>query len=150
MPDVPRMTGGHDLIVAYPMVANDRIQEGCLVALNSTGFAREYVQAAEGGVNAARIIGRAEEAADSTGLAQGAISVRTRTGVFRYRAHAGDEPTHREIGRVVWAVTPETVGKSDRSGGSQPNRSRAGICIDVDEEGVWVAVGLVYTQGDPR
>lgn len=86
-------------------------------------------------------VGRFEEQVDNSAGLAGALSVKIRSGVFRYKnSAAGDAITRAEIGDVCYIVDDETVAKTN--GGS--TRSRAGRIVDVDADGqVWVELGLI-------
>ena len=106
-----------------PVATNVKIFQGSLVQINNAGFA------VPGSATAANVaIGRAEEPADNTGGANGAISVDVRRGIFRFANSAA------EIGKTVYVVDDQTVAKTNNAGA----RPAAGICYDVDAQGVWV------------
>lgn len=110
--------------------ATKKILSGGMVAL-SGGYA-QAATAAAGLV----IVGRAEETVDNSGGANGAETVRSRRGIFRYANSAGaDEITVQEIGSTCYAVDDQTVAKTDGTG----TRSAAGTVFDIDADGVWVA-----------
>jgi hypothetical protein len=109
-----------------------KIYAGSLVAL-SAGFATPAA-ALQGLV----VLGRAEEQVDNTNGNDGDVTVKVTSGVFRYaNSAAGDEITAAEIGKDCFVVDDQTVAKTD--GGAA--RPRAGVVIDVDAQGVWIAVG---------
>jgi len=113
-----------------PVAANARIFQGALVQINNAGFA------VPGSATAANVaIGRAEQPADNTGGANGAISIDVKRGVFRFaNSAAGDLIARTEIGKTVYVVDDQTVAKTNNAGA----RPAAGICFDVDAQGVWV------------
>lgn len=113
-----------------PVAANVKIFQGALVQINNAGFA------VPGSATAANVaIGRAEQPADNTGGANGAISIDVKRGVFRFaNSAAGDLIARTEIGKTVYVVDDQTVAKTNNAGA----RPAAGICFDVDAQGVWV------------
>lgn len=64
--------------------------------------------------------------------------VRVRAGCWRFdNSAAADTIAATEIGKTVYVVDDHTVAKTDGSAA----RSAAGVCFDVDAQGVWVTVG---------
>ncbi|BAE50571.1 hypothetical protein [Paramagnetospirillum magneticum] len=109
--------------------ANVKIFEGALVVL-AAGYAKPGATAT--GLVA---IGRAEEMADNTGGAQGALTLRVRPGIFRFdNSAAADAITAAEIGSDCYVVDDHTVAKTSATN----TRSVAGKVFDVDALGVWV------------
>ncbi len=134
--NTPRMGEGvHPTYLSLPVSDNLKIHNGALVAL-FFGFAVPASTAL--GIIC---VGKAEETADNTkpGHFSGAVSVLVRQGVFKWENSAeADAITFAEVGTYCYAVDDQTVAKTD--GGS--TRSRAGLVIQVDPDGVWVQVGL--------
>jgi hypothetical protein len=115
-----------------PVAAGKLIYAGSLVVLSATGYA-------EPGITATTVTarGRAEEQADNTGGADGAITIKVRRGIFKFANDAGDAVTRAMIGDDAYIVDDQTV-----AGTSGTNtRSVAGTIIDLDSDGVWVQVG---------
>lgn len=113
-----------------PLPANGKIIQGGMVQIAASGFA---VSATATAANVA--IGRAEESVDNTGGANGAASIDVRRGIFRFaNSAAGDLIGRTEIGKTVYVVDDQTVAKTNNAGA----RPAAGICFDVDAQGVWV------------
>lgn len=111
--------------------ANVRIFAGALVVL-AAGFAKP-------GATALNLVavGRAEEAVDNTGGAQGAKEIEVRPGIFRFgNSAAGDAITAAEIGSDCYVVDDQTVAKTNGTN----TRSKAGKVFDVDAQGVWVEI----------
>lgn len=124
--NTPRAEGD---VRRFGVSAGAVIHAGALVVL-SAGFA-------EPGSAALNLVavGRAEEAIDNTGGADGDVTVDVRRGVFRFKnSAAADEITAAEIGATAYVVDDETVAKTDGTGA----RSAAGTIHDVDALGVWV------------
>ena len=119
-----------DGVRRIPVATNVKIHQGGLVQINNAGFA------VPGSATAANVaIGRAEQPADNTGGANGAITIDVRRGIFRFaNSAAGDLIARTEIGKTVYVVDDQTVAKTNNAGA----RPAAGICYDVDAQGVWV------------
>jgi len=113
-----------------PVAASAKIYAGGLVVLNATGYAAPGSTAT--GLTAR---GRAEEQVDNSAGADGALSVKTRSGCFRFKNDASINRTH--INKTAYIVDDETVAATDGTG----TRSAAGTIDDVDSDGVWVQVG---------
>jgi hypothetical protein len=111
-----------------------KIYGGALVMKNATGYATKGA-AATGQI----CLGRAEDLADNTGGADGAISVSVRAGVFKWaNSAAGDLIAIADVGNTCYIVDDQTVAKTDGTG----TRSAAGKIVGVDTDGVWVRSGL--------
>lgn len=118
-------------IRSVPLGAGAKVFAGGMVQIAATALA---VAASATAANVA--IGRAEETVDNTAGAAGALSVDVRRGVFRFaNSAAGDLIARTEIGKTVYVVDDQTVAKTNNAGA----RPAAGICFDVDAQGVWVA-----------
>jgi hypothetical protein len=113
-----------------PLPANGKVYQGGMVQITAAGYA------ASASATAANVtIGRAEETVDNTGGANGDKRIRVRRGVFRFaNSAAGDLIARTEIGKTVYVVDDQTVAKTSNAGA----RPAAGICFDVDAQGVWV------------
>ena len=116
-----------------PIAANTRIWAGGMVQITAANLADRAT------ATAANIcIGRAEETVDNTGGAAGALNVKVRRGLFRYtNSTAGDLIVRSDIGKTVFVVDDDQVAKTNNAGA----RPAAGICFDVDAQGVWVQLG---------
>ena len=115
---------------AIPLTANAKVFQGAMVQVSAAGFG---VAATATAANIAA--GVARETVDNAGGANGAVSVKTRRGIFRFaNSAAGDLITRSEIGKQVFVVDDQTVAKTNNAGA----RPVAGICFDVDAQGVWV------------
>ena len=113
-----------------PVKAATRCWGGGMVQIDATGYA---VPASATIANVT--VGRAEATADNLAGANGAINVKVRRGVFRFgNSAAGDLIARTEIGKTVYVVDDQTVAKTNNAGA----RPAAGICFDVDAQGVWV------------
>jgi len=113
----------------HPVATTQKIFAGSIVMRNATGFAKKAT-VATGEV----CLGVAQEQADNTSGADGAINVRTRRGLFRF---ANDGTIARvDIGATAYAVDDQTVADNNGTG----TRSAVGTIRDVDSVGVWVEI----------
>lgn len=116
-----------------PVKAATLIHAGALVCLDADGWAAPGATAL--GLTP---VGRAGERADNAAGANGGIRVKVERGVYRWEnSAAGDAITQASIGDAAYIVDDQTVAKTDGAG----TRSRAGIIVDVDDQGVWVLTG---------
>jgi hypothetical protein len=123
--NTPRREG---LLLELPIEANVKIFAGAIVARNGDGRA---VPAAD--TAGLVVIGRAESLVDNTGGAAEALPVPVSRGLFAY-GHAG--LTRADLGKPVFVADDQTVALTSA------NSVAAGILLDVDEQGAWVALGL--------
>lgn len=113
-----------------PLPANGIVYQGGMVQINAAGYA-----AAASATAANVTIGRAEATVNNAGGVNSALSVDVRRGIFRFaNSAAGDLIARTEIGKTVYVVDDQTVAKTNNAGA----RPAAGICFDVDAQGVWV------------
>lgn len=113
-----------------PVKAATTIHQGGMVQIDAAGYA---VPASATAANVT--VGRAEASANNSAGANGAISVKVRSGVFRFaNSAAGDLIARTEIGKAIFVVDDQTLAKTDATGA----RPKAGTCFDVDAQGVWV------------
>ena len=76
--------------------------------------------------------------AEETVVGDGTKHVETTRGCFQFaNSGAADAITRADIGNTCYVVDNQTVAKTDNSAA----RKAAGKIIDVDAQGVWVAVG---------
>lgn len=117
---------------SFPVAAATKILAGAIVCAQ-TGAA--YVTK---GATATTLrgIGVAEETADNTAGAAGAINVLVRNdGWFRFaNSAAGDAITLADVGADCYIVDDQTVAKTSGTN----TRSVAGKVRDVDATGVWI------------
>lgn len=126
----PRRAGAQ---VSDPVGAAKKIFAGAMYALNATGYA---VPAGTSGAGVARAV--AQEQADNTAGADGAIAVTGETGVYRFdNSASADLIARADIGATCYVVDDSTVAKTDATG----TRKAAGKIVDVDSVGVWVKIG---------
>lgn len=118
-------------VIAVPVAANAKIFAGGIVAANAAGYATKGATA-----TTLTYLGRAEEAVDNTGGADGAKTIRVRRGkAFKWKNSAGDAVTQAELGKTCYIVDDDTVSKTNAGGNTQ---SAAGKVVGVEADGVWV------------
>ena len=128
--------------VDLPMAANAKIYPGAIVAL-SGGYA---IQAAA--VLGLFAVGVAEgpQLLDNTGGANGALTVRVRTGMHPMNSGTGvDLIAQANCGQLCYLIDDNTVGLT--SGGN--TRSVAGTVVYVDADGVQVQFGFAMQPSTP-
>ena len=119
--NTPRADG--DLREA-PVAAAALIYAGALVMRDANGRATKGLTA----LNCVGL-GRAEERADNSAGAAGAITVRYRPGVFRFaNSAAGDQIVQADVGKICYVVDDQTVAKTSGTN----TRSKAGFVDSVD------------------
>ena len=117
-------------LISVPVAANAKIYAGAITVANATGYAAPGAAALD-----LTYLGRAEEAVDNTGGADGAKTVLVRRGkAFKFKNAAADAVTQAELGEPCYIADDETVART-----SAGARSVAGIVVAVDADGVWVA-----------
>jgi hypothetical protein len=137
--NTPRMEGDIREIGA---AASMTFFAGAIVALNAAGYATK-------GAVATTLIGLGRcEAQVTNGAVAGAVTVKIRTGIFRYANSAsGDLIADDDIGKPCFIVDDQTVALTDGSG----TRSIAGFIHEADAQGVWVrfdeALARAYLAG---
>lgn len=118
-------------IRSIPVAAGAKIYAGAMVAVVAASALADKATATVANMT----VGRAEATVDNTGGAAGALNVKVRRGIFRYaNSAAGDLIARTEIGKAVYVVDDQTVAKTNATN----TRPQAGICFDVDAQGVWV------------
>ena len=125
--NTPRRPGDQ---IAVPVAAGANIYAGALVVANASGFAAPGTTA-----TGLTYLGRADEAADNTGGADGDITLQVRRGVpFQFKNDGSDPVTQASLGKACYITDDETVAATNGSN----TRSAAGTVIGVDADGVWV------------
>ncbi len=117
----------------YPVDGGSCLYAGGMAGLDTAG--RLVPMAA---VSTIRAAGRVEQLADNTDGANDAITGRVKPGV--YRLTNGDAIVAGDKGSECFFSDDETVNLSS-GGGARPS---AGVIVDVDTVGVWVAVGFSF------
>ncbi|MDK3025573.1 hypothetical protein QO239_23545 [Cupriavidus taiwanensis] len=115
----------------FPVAANTNIFAGAIVAIDSaTSTATKGATA-----TTLKAVGIAQERADNTGGAAGAIRVKVRRGLWHVaNSAAADQITLADVGADCYLVDDQTVAKTHGTN----TRSIAGKVRDVDATGVWV------------
>lgn len=122
-------------VYSGPVAAAVKCFAGALLVRDASGNIKPGVTAT--GLVAA---GRCAQYVDNSAGAAAALDVPYEAGVFRWgNSAAADAITKAEIGDDCYIVDDETVAKTDGTG----TRSIAGKIVDVDDNGVWVATGIV-------
>lgn len=117
----------------YPVKAATTCFQGGIAVLNA-GYAAPGTTATD-----LIAIGRFEQDADNSAGAAGAIKARVKRGVFKFKNSAsGDLIAQADVGADCYIVDDQTVAKTNGTS----SRSRAGIIVAVDSDGVWVQLGL--------
>lgn len=120
-------------VLDFPVKASTKCYQGGLAVLNA-GYAAPGTAA-----TGLKAVGRFEAEADNSSGAAGAISARIKQGTFKFtNSAAGDAIAQDDVGADCYIVDDQTVAKTDGTG----TRSRAGIIVAVDSDGVWVQIGL--------
>lgn len=118
-------------VLAFPVKAATTIHQGCLVVLDAG-------HAAPGRVATGLVaVGRAEHSA--TAVAAGDALVEVRCGIFKFaNSAAADLVAQADVGADCYVVDDQTVARTSATN----TRSRAGIVVAVEPDGVWVQIGL--------
>jgi len=117
-----------------PVAAAKKIFAGSIVCLDASGNATP-------GAAATTLTARgvAQEQVDNSAGSAGDLTVRSRTGVFRFANSASTDLISRaEIGDDCYIVDDQTVAKTNGTS----SRSVAGKIVDLDSYGVWVQIGI--------
>jgi hypothetical protein len=118
-------------LLSVPVAANAVIYAGALVAADEDGYAAPGTEASD-----LTYLGRAEAQVDNTGGEDGDINVQVRCdAAFKWENSAGDPVDQGCLWRICYIEDDQTVSKGNNSGA----RSAAGIVLDLDDDGVWVA-----------
>lgn len=120
-------------VLDFPVKASTQCYQGGLAVLNA-GYAAPGTTA-----TGLKAVGRFEAEADNSSGADGAIRARIKRGTFKFaNSAAGDAIAQADVGADCYIVDDQTVAKTDGTA----TRSRAGIIVSVDSDGVWVQIGL--------
>nr|WP_064494314.1 hypothetical protein [Pseudomonas chengduensis] len=115
-------------IVSVPLAANAKIYAGALTVANANGYGAPGSTAV-----GLAYIGRAEEAVDNTGGANGAKSVPVRRlRAFKWANDGSINQAH--LLKTAYIVDDQTVAATDGTN----TRSPAGRIVGIDADGVWV------------
>lgn len=115
-------------LIGVEVAAGAKIHAGALVVADADGYAAPGSTA-----TGLTYIGRAEEAVDNTGGADGAVAVLVR------RRHAfkwGNDGsiTQAHLMKTAYIVDDQTLAATDGTG----TRSAAGRIVGIDTDGVWI------------
>ncbi len=117
-------------LIAVPVAASALIHAGALVVANATGFGAPGSTA-----TTLTYLGRAEEAVDNSGGADGDLTVLVRRKqAFKFKNSGGDAVDQSSLGKVCYIEDDETVAKTNGTS----TRSAAGVVVGIDSDGVWV------------
>ena len=119
--------------IAVPLKANAIVYEGCLVAVDATGYGVNGITA-----TGLTVIGIANKSYDNTGGSSGAINADVLCCQAYLGNSGGDAVTEASFGTAVYMVDNDTVSKTNGSS----TESQAGICTGLDSGGVWVSLGI--------
>lgn len=120
----------------FPVVASMKIFAGALVAMIKSSTGVGYVTKGAAATNLTAL-GIAEEYVDNSAGADGALRVKVRRGVFRFKnSTSSDAIALKDIGASCYIVDDEQVALTNGSS----TRSIAGVIRDVDSAGVWVEI----------
>lgn len=127
-----------------PVKAGAKIHYGALVVLDggyaAPGHTAEGLRAR--GTCMGPTYGPQSEIADNTDGADGAFTVKVRAGVFKF-VNGGDI-TQADVGSNAYILDDQTVVK-DGDG-----KSLAGEIMQLDADGVWIAVGWAVSGPGPQ
>nr|WP_057928413.1 hypothetical protein [Burkholderia ambifaria] len=116
--------------VGVPVKANTVIRAGVIVCASAAGLAVEGSTATN-----LTYLGRAEQYVDNSTGADGAKTVRVRRlKAFKWENLGTDAVTQAQLGKACYVADNQTVAATDGAG----TRSKAGIVVGVDADGVWV------------
>ncbi|WP_175845145.1 hypothetical protein [Burkholderia arboris] len=117
-------------IIGVPVKANTVIRAGVIVCASAAGLAVEGVTAAD-----LTYLGRADQYVDNSAGADSAKTVQVRRlKAFKWENLGTDAVTQAQLGKACFIVDNQTVAATDGAG----TRSKAGIVVGVDADGVWV------------
>lgn len=122
--DTPERAGD---VLALPVAATTLIPAGVLVALNAAGNAVNASDAA-----ALLVVGRSEGDADNSVGNAGDIKVVVKRGVFRFRNSDDNAVDADDKGKPCFVESNQAVAETST------HKCKAGVVVDVDEDGVWV------------
>jgi hypothetical protein len=113
--------------IPYPVEAIAVIYKGALVVVNADGYLEPATSAT--GKFAA---GKAQEAVDNTGGADGDKTCVVRWGVHKWENSGSNTVVQADLYDLCYAEDDQTVG-NDATG-----RSAAGRIVELESDGVWV------------
>lgn len=115
-------------VIAVLAAAGAVIHAGAIVVANASGFAAPGSTALD-----LTYIGRAEEAVDNTGGADGAANVLVRrSNAFKWGNDGSIAQAH--LMKTAYIVDDQTLAATDGAG----TRSAAGTIVGIDADGIWI------------
>jgi hypothetical protein len=118
-------------------MSNTKIWQGALCALNAAGFLVKGAEAATLRNPCVIDHDNGQLSVDNSAGSNGSISARVFFGVFPFKSGtSADALTQADVGKVVYIMDDETVGKTDNTGA----RSPAGKLDRIDADGYWVSL----------
>ena len=115
-------------LINVPVLASAKINAGAMVVATAAGFAAPGSTA-----TTLSYIGRAEDAVDNTGGANGAKTINVRRKQAFKWVNDGTI-TQANLMKTAYIVDDQTVAATDGTG----TRSAAGRIVGVDTDGVWI------------
>lgn len=115
-------------LINVPVLAGAKINAGALVVATAAGFAAPGTTA-----TTLSYIGRAEDAVDNTGGANGVKTINVRRKQAFKWVNDGSI-TQAYLMKTAYIVDDQTVAATDGTG----TRSAAGRIVGVDTDGVWI------------
>lgn len=128
-----KRAGGYSRTVIGKVAAATKIYLGSMVCKNAAGFI-------VAGVNTAgfTVVGVALEQVDNLAGANGAKEIAIDTnGVFKFANDGADPVVQADMHGVVWLSDDQTVRNADAAA-----VVRAGVCEQIDSDGVWVHIDV--------
>lgn len=115
-------------VISVPVLASAKINAGAMVVATAAGFAAPGSTA-----TTLSYIGRAEDAVDNTGGANGAKTINVRR-KQAFKWVSDGTITQANLMKTAYIVDDQTVAATDGTG----TRSAAGRIVGVDTDGVWI------------
>lgn len=127
-----RQTPRRDLgLICVAVAANAIVRAGYIAVVNKAGYAIEGAKAKE-----LTYLGVFDETIDNTGGIDGAVTVMVRTHhAFLLDNDVSDPVTQASIGKKCYISTSTSVSATSAT----DTKSEAGIVLEINENGVWVA-----------
>ena len=126
----------------HPIATNTLCYAGGLATLTATGYVRPGTVDVSSPTSVA--VGRFRRRYDNRTSADNMTASDTAEvehGIFRWNNYASDAVTSASIQRACYVLDDQTVAATSATGARGP----AGIVVDVDSDGVWVATGVPVT-----
>lgn len=123
------------MFVVLPVNVGTTIEEGCMVVIDSTGYAKTAAE---------------ETGLVTIGIAESTVAAETevkhicvrRKGLFLLDNSTGADMIKQEhVFKPCYAVGASEVAAKDRESGDAATRSSAGIVVEIVGDKVWVEIG---------